>query len=653
MIHTYKTKGLHANMRLTAIFLLGVSTLFNPSVVRAAPPELPSPMRGVTVGMPGLTAELFTLLEETEVNVIRVGIASDQNTNNPPTAMDPLKTYETNLAYLDAALPMAEAADIKIILTAANIYGRSLDFFWTDPDDSAGFRDHLADLWGAIATRYLDDPSIVAFDVLNEPNFPAGQSALWYDEMLPQSITAIRNVDTNIWLVVEPGPWGLAGGFSTMQLVNDPHVIYSFHHYAPHSYTHQDIGAYAGYEAVYPGTNKNFLNGPLSYWGKEQLREEMQPAIDFAQTHNVRMYVGEFGVLRWAEGGAAWLEDSISIFEEEGWDWTFHSLATWNGWNATYPSNAPASLVPDGGYRGDRWDVLMNYWNSDSVAPPFPLLLAGWERGNQLAAPTQTLAGFDGSSSWEVSEGTPWATEWDRWDNDTTFGTLIGGAQLSQGAYRLDQGLRTSASLSFSVTNNSLVDYDLSHLSFDIWRPNNASDTYMVSAVGGDISLSNNFAMGNTTGVGGVLPEVGGSDYEDFDISLAVLADRTLAPGESATFQITFTDTTPATSAKFYVDNVAIIGTPSPVALIINIISLKPFSSQVMKLVIHTTDPSVSYLKTKTDLLGTWANVGHSMDGSAPFIETNLSYSTTSGTNVEIYVETTNAPAQFFGVGSQ
>ncbi len=351
---------------------LGATAVFLPAAhERNAALELPDQMRGINTKLSALTADLFALLKETDVNVIRINFDRDVRTGGvTPTPQDPLAPYEKSLRVLDEALPTLKEMKINLIVSAGNIYGRDLDVMWKNTDRADAVHQHLAEFWHAFSIRYKNSDVIVAYDILNEPNYPTGQDAVWYEKMLPNSIEAIRSINTNIWLVIEPGPWGLPSGFERMPLIDDPYVIYSFHHYAPHSYTHQGILAYADYEAVYPGTNKMFKSSPSSHWGKEELRESMQPAIDFAQIHKVRMFVGEFSPIRWADGGAVWLEDSIDLFEEQGWDWCFHSIGGWNGWNPTYGVDAALdSKMSDGGDRTDRWQVLAEKWSLNRDEP--------------------------------------------------------------------------------------------------------------------------------------------------------------------------------------------------------------------------------------------------------------------------------------------
>lgn len=80
------------------------------------------------------------------------------------------------------------------------------------------------------------------------------------------------------------------------------------------------------------------------------------------------------------------------------------------------------------------------------------------------------------------------------------------------------------------------------------------------------------------------------------------------------------------------------------------IISLEPYASGVLEMVVNAPTPSVSYPKAINDLVGgSWTNVGHSIDGSVPFVITNLDYSVSSGSNSVIYVEAGEA-TRFFKI---
>jgi len=128
---------------------------------------------------------------------------------------------------------------------------------------------------------------------------------------------------------VAPPP--LPDGFDALTPLDIDRVIYSFHMYKPHRFTHQ--GVYdSKAELVYPGVIDG-LN-----WDKERLREAMRPAIDFQREFNVHIYVGEFSAIRWAPDNSAYryLRDVIDLFEEYGWDWSYHAFREWDGWSVEH-----------------------------------------------------------------------------------------------------------------------------------------------------------------------------------------------------------------------------------------------------------------------------------------------------------------------------
>ncbi len=82
-----------------------------------------------------------------------------------------------------------------------------------------------------------------------------------------------------------------------------------------------------------------------------------------------------------------------------------------------------------------------------------------------------------------------------------------------------------------------------------------------------------------------------------------------------------------------------------------NIAGSTILANGLMRLEISGATPAASYYPESTlSLVGeTWEAVPHSDDGVNPFIVTDLSYSTTDGTNKFIYMQTTNS-AEFFRI---
>ncbi|MGD0093813.1 MAG: cellulase family glycosylhydrolase, partial [Planctomycetota bacterium] len=98
-------------------------------------------------------------------------------------------------------------------------------------------------------------------------------------------------------------PWNLEDYLK----LNDPDIIYSFHMYTPHEYTHQQKDK----PLDYPGN-----------WGRAFLAEKMSPVLKFREKFNVPLFCGEWGVVTLAPNYGQWLRDVAGILEENGLPWT-------------------------------------------------------------------------------------------------------------------------------------------------------------------------------------------------------------------------------------------------------------------------------------------------------------------------------------------
>ncbi len=206
-------------------------------------------------------------------------------------------------------------------------------------------QDKLVEVWQRLARRYKGRDIIWAYDLLNEPvEPPAGPGVVTWRDLATSVTRAIREIDPGKPVIYEPGPWGMPDGFDSLMPLDADRVIYSFHMYQPHAFTHQ--GIYGNPTGVsYPGV----IGGET--WDNARLREAMAPAIDFAREFNVQMYVGEFSAIRWApdDSGRRYLSDCIDIFEQQGWDWSYHAYREWDGWSVEHgpdPNNHQPVATP-------------------------------------------------------------------------------------------------------------------------------------------------------------------------------------------------------------------------------------------------------------------------------------------------------------------
>ena len=192
------------------------------------------------------------------------------------------------------------------------------------------YRQAFVENWVKIARRFKDNPAVWGYDLVNEPVQNVLPKAGDPDYLGVQVLAAkaIRKVDPDTPIIIEVDHWDSAEGFKYIQPVDVPRVIYQVHMYHPGNFTHQGVyGSKVGIS--YPGK----INGVET--DKEMLRGHLAPVREFQLAYNAHIYVGEFSAIRWAPGDSAanYLRDCIEIFEEYGWDWSYHAFREWDGWS--------------------------------------------------------------------------------------------------------------------------------------------------------------------------------------------------------------------------------------------------------------------------------------------------------------------------------
>lgn len=266
-----------------------------------------------------------------------------------------LKSYQDGWAEIMRKLPSfldkAKELNIAVILDLHEVPNdKSKEYRRERKEKSADFWDDDNNLaiikacWIDLAKMCKGRQQVIWFDILNEPldwrDFPK------YTQKWPiwaQAITdVIRPIEPERPIVVEVGPGGLCWGFKDFPLLKDKNIMYSSHQYQPHEYTHQGISslnntdlakAYLKTDQPWPG---NYSDTGGGHWDKERLVKELQPIIDFQKKYGVRIYISEFGVVRWAPKGEQYIEDNIELFEKYGWDWSFHAFRENPMWSPEY-----------------------------------------------------------------------------------------------------------------------------------------------------------------------------------------------------------------------------------------------------------------------------------------------------------------------------
>ena len=72
-------------------------------------------------------------------------------------------------------------------------------------------------------------------------------------------------------------------------------------------------------------------------------------------------------MVRWAPGAERWLDDAISIFEEHGWDWSYHAFREYDGWSVEHGSDKSDRTVKE---TTPRKELLLKYFGRNVQPVP-------------------------------------------------------------------------------------------------------------------------------------------------------------------------------------------------------------------------------------------------------------------------------------------
>lgn len=257
--------------------------------------------------------------------------------------MDFDRWLEERMDWLDAALDLGRKHGIRLIVdmhsTPGGGSGASGNHRIFEPGPWA---EHYLDAWRKIATRFRGRKGIYAFDLVNEPHNPSPRTEDCWN-LQYKAAQIVRAIDPETPISIE-SEWGdLPKPFEWLCPLPMTNIIYQVHMYAPSRFTHQRVNAAHGKDAPLPYPGK-VENGEL--WNKDYLRRQLQPVRDFQLRYGARILVGEFSAAVWADGADMWLKDVISIFNEYGWDWTYHAFREASCWSLEYEGTSWDDIHP-------------------------------------------------------------------------------------------------------------------------------------------------------------------------------------------------------------------------------------------------------------------------------------------------------------------
>jgi endoglucanase len=205
-------------------------------------------------------------------------------------------------------------------------------------------------LWRALASHYANrDPEHIFFEIMNEPE--QDDPYRWQGIEATVAV-AIREAAPHHTIIVAGAHYSGLEDLLALQPIALDNIIYTFHDYEPFPFTHQ--GATWTTPAVqplrtipYPSSPEDiapkleeepdlssqfFLNQyGLGRWDAFRVENTIEFAAKWGKLHNVPVYCGEFGVLRYyapPEMRAQWLHDMRVAFEKNNIGWAMWDYQT-------------------------------------------------------------------------------------------------------------------------------------------------------------------------------------------------------------------------------------------------------------------------------------------------------------------------------------
>jgi len=206
---------------------------------------------------------------------------------------------------LDELIANCNAAGVQMMLCWFPEIGSRR---WKDNPD---WQKTTLEWWRRVAERYANLPEwAISYDPFNEPAYINTDH---WNQIIRDLTASIRSVDKKHRIVWESADgWAQPQWCLWMQPVDDPNVMYSFHHYGKH-------WGYA-YDEYYPSYRNTHERTHADVWLE---------AILFGLKHHVPIHCGEFGISMIQPGrdGEAWLDDYLAFFERFGigWNWWNYS----------------------------------------------------------------------------------------------------------------------------------------------------------------------------------------------------------------------------------------------------------------------------------------------------------------------------------------
>ena len=305
------------HLQALSFCILTACLLFASALAHAAPTY-----RGFQIPVEAITTEsLDELVNDWGINQLRIQIGNNaQMDGTTGAAYDAM--MEEQFSLLDIKLPLIESKGLTMIFCLYSPPGgfetRSAPSHYQMFSDPSLQDDFIAK-WVEIAGRYAGNPTIVAFDLVNEPaanKALMGEGVRSWNNLLLDTISAIRSIAPTKTLIVK-SLYGDPSKLGQLPIINDSNIMYSYNAYFYSEYQHS--GAFNDPFSVSRPSSERVIKtmrrrlSPFFFKMYKRMKKKQIPSDAFPP----KLVVGEATVSSCAIDAGTFLNDLLSAIETD------------------------------------------------------------------------------------------------------------------------------------------------------------------------------------------------------------------------------------------------------------------------------------------------------------------------------------------------
>ena len=202
--------------------------------------------------------------------------------------------------------------------------------------------------WQQVCQKFVGQ-EIFMFEILSEPvSIDSIGDGHTPDRVLlkafyQDALNIVRINNTDAYFLLTPGPYGnfqayKHGHFRPFKIIDPsplPRLMYGFHMYVEHDYTHQGIDI-----------NPRPYFYPSPYYNIIKLNQDFDAISGWSAKYGYPMYLGEFNAARYSPDAIDWVRDVILNAKQFDFHWSFFAYKpNYDFWDPFYDVQNPTAPV--------------------------------------------------------------------------------------------------------------------------------------------------------------------------------------------------------------------------------------------------------------------------------------------------------------------